>query len=190
MDIDAMNRNITRLLKFMERVEKQQVVSDPGAAGGFIEAKHKELEDRIVAVGDRLDQADVVNMRDQLNALDEYKTTIVEPALKDISDLLPKMQGVAEMLSWFQTNKAMLEGAIAMADAFDGPDAPDTTGTSGTTETPFADVNTGNGMPLAAPETGTGEVSGDPLPDAGLGTDASQAAADDAKLATDKPGGV
>lgn len=200
MDIDRLNSNVSKLMRFMERIEKQQVVSDKGAASGFVEAKHKELEERLKALGERMDTADLANMRDQLNALDDYKVQVVEPALKDISDLLPKMQGLGEMLTWFQENKANLEGAIALADAMDEPvgdDAGASTGTSGlgggapgTTETPVADPALGAGTADPGPQTGTGAVSGDPLPDAGLGTDASQAAADDAKLATDRPGGV
>jgi hypothetical protein len=157
MDLDALHRNVARLMKFMERVENQKVVADQDAPP-LNDAKVHELEERVRAFGERLDQAGLPNLADRIGALETYKSQIVEPALKDISDIMPKLQGVGDMLDWFQQNRAMLEGAIAMADAFDGPDAPE---------------QANDGLPAAS-----GASSEVPAPEAPAAADGSQAASD------------
>lgn len=132
MDLDALNRNVTRLMKFMERVEKQKVVSDQDAPP-LNDAKVHELEERVRAFGDRLDQS-------------------MGP-IREVSEMLPAM---GELLTWFQQNRPMLEGAIAMADAFDGPNAPE---------------QAADGL-----QEGTGAGSEAPAPDAPSDPQASQEA--------------
>lgn len=171
MDLDALHRNVARLMKFMERVENQKVVADQDAPP-LNDAKVKELEERVRAFGERLDQADLTNLADRVGALETYKSQIVEPALKDISDIMPKLQGVGEMLDWFQQNKAMLEGAIAMADAFDGPDTP------GTTETGGSVGGTGFETPVAGDTAASGASSEVPAPEVPAAADGSQEPAD------------
>lgn len=118
MDIDALNRNVTKLMKFMERVEKQEIISDRGATDPN-DAKVAELEERLRALGERLDSADLSNLSDRVGALEQHRDQ-TDSALKEVSELLPQM---GELVTWFQKNREMLEGAIAMADAFDGPNA-------------------------------------------------------------------
>lgn len=145
MDLDALHRNVARLMKFMERVENPKVVANQDAPA-LNDAKVQEIEDCLRAFGERLDQAGLPNLVDRIGALETYKSQIVEPALKDISDIMPKLQGVGVMLDWFEQNRAMLEGAIAMADAFDGPDvveqpvAGDTAASGASSEVPAAEV--------------------------------------------------
>lgn len=189
MDLEALQRNVTKLMQFMARLEKGTVVGNTDNPP-FDAAKLKELEDRVRATDEKIETADLANLRDHLTALDNYKVEIVEPALKDLSDVMPALKEVGEMVTWWKANKANLEGAAALADAFDEEPKTDgpTGGTAGTAETPVVDATAGAGTADAGPQTGTGAISpeagGDPL----VGTDASQAGSDvAAEQAVDKP---
>lgn len=196
MDLEALNRNVTKLMQFMARLEKGTVVGNTDNPP-FDAAKLTELDERVRATDEKIEGLDLANLKDHLTALDNYKVEVVEPALKDLSDLMPALKDVGEMVTWWKANRENLEGAAALADAFDEEGKTDgaTDGTSGstgsaagTTETPVVDATTGAGTADPGPQTGTGalspEAGGDPL----VGTDASQAGADvAAEQAVDKP---
>lgn len=149
MDLDALHRNVAKLMRFMERVENPKVVPNQDAPAPN-DAKVQELEERLRALGERLDQAGLGALADRLEQM--------EQPIREVSDILPKLQGVGEMLDWFQQNKAMLEGAIAMADAFDGPDVVE--------------------QPVAGDTAASGASSEVPAPEVPAAADGSQAASD------------
>lgn len=188
MDLDALNRNVSKLMQFMARVERGAVVGTSDNPP-FDAAKLKELDDRVRATDEKIEGLDLAGLKDHLTALDNYKVEVVEPALKDLADVMPALKDVGEMVAWWKQHKDNLEGAAAMADAFDeeGDTAGSTGGTAGTTETPVVDATTGAGTADAGPQAGTGAVFEEPAADPLVGTDASQAASD---AAADKPAGT